>query len=370
MWGLSVEKERLKINWRKCFERRPVVFRSKAYCIVFIILVASCATSLENLFTEDQNAELVEVFDLNKEKFGRFKVAPIGGGQKKQAKGLLQKISSVFKKTKGKKGRNPDALYPTWYPEQLKKYDRKSQKVWKVHKNRVFPGEELILNVRYLGVVAGHVKIITKPMVEIDGRKAWSFKAILKSARFYNFIYSLNDSVESYVTKDDFLPIKYALVQRETSQNVDDLQLFDQNDLQTYFWYKRIKRGKLKKDHRIAFIPYYSQDSFSALFFTRGLPLEKGRTFEFPIVTRAKIWLLKMTVIGEEKIDVAGKTWDALKVKTETHFPGVLKKRGDIIFWYSADKLRRLLKFKAKVKIGSLHGEMVSYRPALSHKQP
>ena len=72
-----------------------------------------------------------------------------------------------------------------------------------------------------------------------------------------------------------------------------------------------------------------------------------------------------MTVMGEEKIDVAGKTWDALKVKMETRFPGVLKKRGDIIFWYSADKLRRPLKFKAKVKIGSLNGEMLSYRPAM-----
>ena len=323
-----MEKERSRKNWKKYLGHKLIFLRIKAHLIILTVLVGSCATSLENLFNEAQNAELVESFDLSNEKFGRFRAAPIAT-QDKQSKGMLQKNSGIFKKTKVKKGRFPGALYPTWYPEQLKKYDRKSQEVWKSHKPRVFPGEELILSVRYLGVVAGHVKIITKPMVKIDGKKAWSFKAILKSARFYDFIYSLNDSVETYVTKDDFLPIKYSLLQRETSQNVDDLQLFDQEDLQTYFWYKRIKRGKLKKDHRVAFIPYYSQDSFSALFFTRGLPLQKGRIFEFPIITRAKIWLLKMTVIGEEKIDVAGKTWDALKVKNGNPFPGsVEKKRG------------------------------------------
>jgi hypothetical protein len=43
----------------------------------------------------------------------------------------------------------------------------------------------------------------------------------------------------------------------------------------------------------------------------------------------------------------------------------VLQKNGDINFWYSADPARRLLKFKAKVKLGSIYGELVDYKPGI-----
>ena len=54
---------------------------------------------------------------------------------------------------------------------------------------------------------------------------------------------------------------------------------------------------------------------------------------------------------------------EAIRIKAETSFPGVLKKRGDIIFWYSNDQTKRVLKFEAKVKIGSIEGLLVGYKP-------
>ena len=96
--------------------------------------------------------------------------------------------------------------------------------------------------------------------------------------------------------------------------------------------------------------------------FTRGLPLNKGDTYDFPVVTRGKVWLLKVEVMGEEEITVNGHDVQGIRIKAETHFPGVLQKSGDISFWYSADPMRKLLKFKAKVKLGSIFGELVDYK--------
>ena len=314
--------------------------------IGFLFILFGCTITTKNLFKSKKRPELVEEFNLPKNHVKRFKTSP---AKKKKE---IVKIS---------KDQDIGIHYPPHYPVELKKYDLLSKSVWDKFQPRVFQGEEIIMSVRYLGITTGHVKISTMPPVNIDGKTAYYFKGYLKSAKFYEFIYSLDDTVETFVG-ENFLPIKYTLVQKESVQDVNDLQLFDQDSLQTYFWYKRIKRGKLKKKHITTFIPYYTQDSFSVLFFLRGLPLKKGITFQFPIITRAKIWLFKMTVAGIEEIRVADKTWSALKVQTETKYPGVLQKRGDIIFWYSNDELRIPLKFKAKVKLGSLYGELIKYK--------
>ena len=136
---------------------------------------------------------------------------------------------------------------------------------------------------------------------------------------------------------------------------------FDHDKRKTFFWYNRLKKKKRKKVKKNAFIPQFFQDSFSALFFVRGLPLKKGQVYKFPVITRTKLWELKAEVVGTENIKVKKKTVNAIKLKVETKFPGVLKKKGDINFWYSNDKQRRLLKFNANVKIGNVVGELADY---------
>ena len=66
--------------------------------------------------------------------------------------------------------------------------------------------------------------------------------------------------------------------------------------------------------------------------------------------------------MGEETTSVNGVDTRAVKIKAETNFPGVLKKSGDINFWYGVEADRRLLKFQAKVKLGSIYGELVEYK--------
>ena len=96
--------------------------------------------------------------------------------------------------------------------------------------------------------------------------------------------------------------------------------------------------------------------------------MHKGSKYDFPVLTRGKAWLLKVEVMGEETISVNSKDVKAYKLQAETHFPGVLQKSGDINFWYATDESRRLLKFQAKVKIGSIFGELVEYKPGVLAK--
>ncbi len=250
-------------------------------------------------------------------------------------------------------------VYPADYPQQYKEYDKISDKVWKLYRPKIYVGEKTVIRLSYMGVKAGTVSMIVRPPEEVAGKTAYYLSARLKSAKFYSYIYTLDDSLHTFVDAANFLPIKYSLIQRESGQNVDDLQLFDQKELKTHFWIKKIKDGKTKQEEKSAYIPHYTLDSFSSLYFIRGLPLKNDDEYQIPIVTRTKIWLMKVNVEGRERVEVNGKRYNSIRINAVTHYPGVLKRRGNITFWFEDNEERGFLKFRAKIKIGSVRGERI-----------
>lgn len=254
-------------------------------------------------------------------------------------------------------------IYPTIdYPVSLKESDKKALPLWKKFKLDSHPGEKIELNIKYLGISCGTIFLEEKPSGRLQNRDVRHFFGRLKSAEFYENFYKVDDYLESYVDKTYFTPIKYTLVQRETKQSVDDLQLFNNETLINSYWYKQEKNGETKKEHIDITTPYLLQDSFAALYFIRGLPLQKGESYEIPVVTRGSLWTLKVMVQAEESIEIGGMNYNAVRIAAETHFPGVLKKKGDIVFWFTRDKNHLPLKFLAKVKIGKIEGELGRYQ--------
>jgi hypothetical protein len=346
---------------------------------IFCITLSACATNYEEeksvLLSKPDNTDLVSSFDAQKEEAEIFtspEVAPVKeikttGKKNQKVLGKVKKSSNapvaIAVPAPGAKQVAPIAAsVPSEYPEEYKAYDAKAKIAWDKFNPIFYTGEQSIMAVTYLGVTAGHITIMSKELTSLNNKPAYHFYARFKSSDSYRYFYWLDDKLDSYVEKTTFLPMKYSLVQREKKQNVDDLQLFDFKKMMTYNWYKRVKEGSNKDEKGEARIPKYAQDSFSALQFVRGLPLNKGEKYEFPVITRGKFWILKVEVMGEETISIMNKDVKAIKIKAETNFPGVLQKSGDINFWYGTDPERRLLKFQAKIKLGSLYGELVEYK--------
>lgn len=357
--------------------------------LIFTLIVGSCATNYEDeksvLLSKPENTDLVNKFE------AEAKQEDIFQGQesvKKEEVKVVEEAKMPSKTTKTPVKKNgvaparPQAtttveaapkvsepptamnpILPADYPEEYKAYDAKSKEAWAKFSPIFYQGEQSIMSVSYLGVTAGYITIMSKELTTLNGKPAFHYYARFKSSDAYRYFYWLDDRLDSYVEKETFLPMKYSLIQREKKQNVDDLQLFDFKKMMTYNWYKRVKEGSNRDEKGEMKIPSLAQDSFSALQFVRGLPLNKGDTYELPVITRGKFWILKVEVMGEETTSVNGKDVQAIKIRAETNFPGVLKKSGDINFWYGLGPEKKLLKFQAKVKIGSLYGELVEYKP-------
>ncbi len=223
-------------------------------------------------------------------------------------------------------------------------------------------GEYFLLNVNYMGLPAASFAMEVKPSVMMNGKEVFHFHARAKSAKYYKWIYHLDDIVESFVDKEFFVPFKYKLIQREKKKDSDRIEIYDREKKMTYYRYVQVKNKVESKDKQDAEIPFYSQDLFSSYFFMKGLPLHDGDHYQFPVTSKAKTWILSLKVEGRETLKHSLGEFQAIRLKVETHYEGNLAKKGTFLYWLSDDAKRMFLQFTAEVKIGSIKGSLAQYR--------
>lgn len=352
----------------------------------------SCATTFQNFFNNDNSSQerneklMQEDFGVDKDVFDKFKenktvVVEPKQKAKPKIKSEAPKEIKISKKKKIKikkkvrtaiKPKIPKrkiiippkkiSPYPEGYPEKLKKHDEVSKTFWKDFKPLLFKGESVTLNITYLGVSTGQITIKTLADTMIGDSNVYHINARVKTADFYSYLYEIDDMCDSYIRPENFTPLKFSLIQRESSQDIDDLQLFDLTKLKTYSLYKRVTKEKKKKKKTVKNIPMYFQDPLSVLYFIRGLPMEKGRKYVIPIVNQGKVEVLTAEMEAIETISTKIGKKEAFKVKIRTKHKGKTIKGGKMTFWFTTGAKRIFLKFDAKIKIGSVHGVIENYK--------
>ncbi len=250
---------------------------------------------------------------------------------------------------------------PADYPPEMLATNERAKKVWDVYKPNHHVDEKIYLDIHYLGMTVGKIMVTNKGKKMIDNKEVWHLHARFKSAPFYSNIYELDDTVDTYVSTDKFLSMKYTVIQRESKVNVDDIQLIDHDSLKVYWLYhsKRLSDGKKKNKKEEKFIPYYSIDPFSSLFLYQGLPLKNGDVYEIPVVNKGKVLIMRTRVEARETIETETGTRKAIRLQATTQYTGDQLKSGDITFWFSDDEKRSLLKAKAKISLGSVTADIV-----------
>jgi hypothetical protein len=322
--------------------------------IIIAFTFAGCSSSVKTMFEEKEEPKPLENLEVNETIAEKFKtVEPV----KKEKKTVPRKKTARKKKPKKIK----KELIPLEFRKKLQALDNVSKPIWDQFNPYFKRQEEIVVKIYFFGLTVGHLKVSIEPMVKVGERPAYHFKARMKSAKYYSYFYSLDNTVDSFVEYKTLYPLKYSGIQRESKQKVDDIQFFDPDKRKTYAYYKRIKKDRDKEFNREAFTPKYFMDTLSAFYFTRGLPMVTGNKYIIPVVSRAKWYRVYMEVMGKEKVKVNRRTYSAYKLKAAS-IREDNQKKGEVFFWYSTDPSRKLLKFSAKVKVGEVRGEMIEYK--------
>jgi hypothetical protein len=307
------------------------------------------------VITSPKDEKLLEKFEVQKVEEAK----PVAKATAQKTKSVVQKTRPVVKTSEPQIVSLPRPL-PKDYPEELLAINEKAKKVWDLYKSNHYVNQKTFLDIHYMGMTVGKIMVMNQGKKMINEKEVWHFHARFKSAPFYSHIYELDDTVDTYVTTDQFLSNRYSLIQRETKQSVDDLQLHDRDQMSTFWFYHQKKSdGTVKDKKEQKFIPYFSTDPFSVLFLYQGLPLKDGDIYEIPLINKGKTLILKSEVEGREVIETAKGKKRAIRIHATTKYTGATLKSGDLYFWFSDDDQRTMLRAKAKIKIGSVTAEVV-----------
>lgn len=255
------------------------------------------------------------------------------------------------KKKKAKKhSRSEPNVSPSGSPESDFAWPKR-----RPEKDPIWVGEEHVFEISYFGMAAGDFTLGVMPYKEIGKRKVYHIRGTAVSSKVFSLFYRLNDMVETFIDFDGFFAHRFHVVLDETKQARDSLELYDSEKAQTFYWnrWNHKEHGYTESKEWQGISPF-SQDSLSALYYLRSIPLTVGSVVTFPVVSEGKSWEAVVTVVRRETMDTPLGKKECLVLKPETKYQGILQKRGDSFLWLTDDDRRFVVRLEAKVRIGTV----------------
>jgi hypothetical protein len=215
--------------------------------------------------------------------------------------------------------------------------------------------EKLSYDIRYVGVTAATFNIEVLPVKVVNDRKVYHLKARAKTVKFFELVYRVDDSIESFWDFDGLYSHRFTMDLDESKQSRKLIELYDYEKRKSYYW-NRIDHSEKgfseqKEEHDIKL---WSQDPLSLLYYLRvvQLPQNKGDVVKVPVILDGKQWEAVITFDRKEKMSIGNRVFEANVFKLENYQNGELKNKDNTV-WISNDEHRYLLRIEAKVKVGS-----------------
>lgn len=269
----------------------------------------------------------------------------------------IQKVRETFLKRKSASKKVKPAKAPP---------KKKKETTFKKFKPETLPfevGEQLEVRIGWLAIPAGTAVLEVREGPKFNGRSTYQLWGRIRSNRMVDMIYSIDNRIESFVDKEGLVPYKFLLHMLEKDQKKEIRVSFDHTKEKAFFWAKRISKkwGNQDINRQDLFMPR-AQDIFSALYYARTIDYKLKRRETIPIFENGKNMEVELLPVANELVVSKAGAFQCWKILVRVRLKGHLQPMGDIYMWLSDDSKKYLVKFDAKVKIGSLRGNLVKVR--------
>ena len=314
-------------------------------------LSCSSSSSLKKFKDEDLNKEIPA--DVIK----KFEVKEVGTAQNIQKKPeiLVPSTASVSDEKKKKKLKKEIVKKENTPVEVVSAISVSNPPLRRVDPTPFSVGEKLEYDIRYIGVTAATLNFEVLPNKDINNRTVFHLFAKAKTVKFFELVYRVDDSIESYWDYDGLFSHRFTMDLDESKQSRKLIELYDYEKKKSFYWNRvdHSQKGfsEQKEQHDIEL---WSQDVLSSFYYLRTAPLPKspGETFSFPVILDGKPWQSKIQYIKNEKIYAGGRDFQA-KVYHIENFQNNELKNKDNTLWISDDEHHYILRVETKVKVGT-----------------
>ncbi len=221
--------------------------------------------------------------------------------------------------------------------------------------------ESLVYSVRWLGMPVGHITASTNGIKEINGRKAYELEVIAKTNAFCSAIYKIDDRFVSYMDAENFHTLRHEAYRREGRYKKDAVTDFDHVNKKAHF------KNLLDGSEKTIDIPYGVQDTLSACYYFRLLPVELDEKIEYAVYNNEDIYQLFGIIKVKDfiRLPKSGRK-PAFHIQPYAQLQGEQVKKGRVSGYFSVDEKR--LPLLAVVQ-ASMFTEITAYLDSIEYRQ-
>jgi hypothetical protein len=229
------------------------------------------------------------------------------------------------------------------------------------HASPFGPGEELLFQVKALGIKSGTAQFNVGAPEEVEGHSAWPIVMVARSTGLTDSVFPIRDRFVSFWDPLSELPVEGRLTASEGGK---------QHSISIRF-HRRPAQGPETAEVMVADAKSTStfthdiepgaQDVQSAVYWLRTRPLKVGERDTVPIVAGKQQWTMQAEVVEQAPLDTPAGHFDAVRVQISTAFAGKLQSRKAIDAYFSADARHLPLRFDADLLLGRMRVELIHF---------
>jgi hypothetical protein len=210
-----------------------------------------------------------------------------------------------------------------------------------------FPvGEALHYTIHWGGIHVGSA-VISTSWTEEDGRRLLVIRMLTRSNAFLSKFYPVDDTIESVIEPESFLPVRFHQVLNEGRFHAQRLTTFDRTNNVAHF---EDLRSGTKEDFPVA---PDARDPVSFMYATRRYRFTPGETNHCQVVSNKKVCDLLVKVGKIDKIPVPGLgKVPSIRIEPTGADAGLFISIGRMWLWVSDDDRRILTRVVAEAPIG------------------
>jgi hypothetical protein len=226
------------------------------------------------------------------------------------------------------------------------------------------PGEMLTYDVTWSVFRAGEVTATLRSTGE-GSNDAYKVTTTARTQGFVSLLFDVNNEFRSFFSPQTLCSQRIVKKINEGRRHKDTLIVFDNIRKLALLDERDLSQANAPAKHAENEIPACVEDVVTAFYYLRRQHLEVSHTIEVPVNDGSKTQRVVVEVQAREKIQTPMGTFDAFRVEPKV-FHGLLKRKGRMLIWFSADNQQLPLRIKAMISLGSITGTLRS----VSHPPP
>ena len=220
------------------------------------------------------------------------------------------------------------------------------------------PGETLTYDVMWTVFRAGEVTA-TLRTIDSKNRDTYEVTATARAEGFVSLLFNVNNVFRATSSPQTLCSDGIVKKVNEGHRHKDTQIAFDYARKLALLDERDLSQPQAPPKHAESDIPPCVEDVVTAFYYLRRQPMEVGHTIELPVNDGSKTQRVIVDVQAREKVQTPMGTLDAWRVEPKV-FSGLLKRKGRMLIWFSADGRQLPLRIKAEIAAGPITGTLRS----------